>query len=94
MEAIVLKNSNLRLEFGPSSGALIRLVSLKTGWEILSRPHLGLVIANYDEHRDITVKVKLDTSDSVESYRLVDDPQWRSAKQGIDIPPCSAVVVI
>lgn len=55
---------------------------------------LGLVIANYDEHRDITVKVKLDTSDSVESYRLVDDSQWRSAKQGIDIPPCSAVVVI
>jgi hypothetical protein len=27
-------------------------------------------------------------------YRLVDDPVWRAAKEGISIPPQSAVVVI
>lgn len=42
METIILKNKNLRLEFSLSNGALIRLVSLKTGWEILNRSHLGL----------------------------------------------------
>ena len=56
--------------------------------------HPGLVISNYDEYNSAVVKVKLENSYPLEYYRLVDDSQWRSAKWGIKIPPCSAAVVI
>jgi len=56
--------------------------------------HLGLVISNYDEYNSAVIKVKLENSYPLEYYRLVDDSQWRSAKWGIKIPPCSAAVVI
>jgi hypothetical protein len=42
MTPVILENETLRLEFDPTNGALTRLVAVETGWEILSRPHLGL----------------------------------------------------
>lgn len=42
MDTFVLDNGNLRLEFDRSNGALIGLTAVKSGWEILNRPHLGL----------------------------------------------------
>jgi hypothetical protein len=54
----------------------------------------GLVICNYDEHQTVTLSVELDGGDSLSRYRLVDDPQWKPAANGIVLPPQSAVVVI
>jgi hypothetical protein len=54
----------------------------------------GVVIANYDEVKTVTVRVALDNGDRLGRYRLVDDPTWRVAEDGITIPPCSAAVVI
>ncbi len=42
MPPIILKNEALHLEFDSDNGALIKLVAVETGWEILSRPSLGL----------------------------------------------------
>jgi hypothetical protein len=42
MTTFILKNDNLVLEFSRSSGALIGLGAVRTGWKILDRPHLGL----------------------------------------------------
>ena len=42
MSPIILENEALHLEFDPDNGALTKLVAVETGWEILSRPHLGL----------------------------------------------------
>lgn len=39
---IVLENDNLRLTFHPTSGALMGITAVQTGWEILNRPQLGL----------------------------------------------------
>jgi hypothetical protein len=54
----------------------------------------GLVIANYSEKDSVTVQVKLEDDNGLSSYRLVDQPEWKSAKDGIEIPPYSAAVVI
>lgn len=42
MSTITLENENLRLEFDSTYATLIRLTAVKTGWEILNRPSLGL----------------------------------------------------
>ncbi|TVR50942.1 MAG: hypothetical protein EA426_20455 [Spirochaetaceae bacterium] len=42
METYQIENDNLRLEFNRETGALIGLTAVRTGWEILNRPHLGL----------------------------------------------------
>jgi hypothetical protein len=42
MSTIILQNDTLRLTFDRATGALIGLTAVQTGWEILSRPHLGL----------------------------------------------------
>lgn len=42
MNTSVLQNENLRLEFDRSNGALVGLTAVRSGWEILNRPHLGL----------------------------------------------------
>ena len=54
----------------------------------------GVVVANYDENKSVTVQVKLDDGNRLRRYRLVDDPEWRLTEGGITIPPCSAAVVI
>jgi hypothetical protein len=62
-------------------------VSRKTG-------KTGLVICNYDEAQAVTVQAELENGKLLERYRLVDDPEWKDAGQGIVIPACSAAVVI
>src|SRR5689334_19310901 len=42
MPPLILENEALRLEFDSVNGALTKLVAVETGWEILSRAHLGL----------------------------------------------------
>ena len=54
----------------------------------------GLVICNYDETKPITVSATLDSGETLNHYRLVDDPTWHPAAGEIAIPPLSAVVVI
>ena len=54
----------------------------------------SVAIANYDEDVTITAKVTLDDGASLSRYRLVDDPTWQNAGEGVVIPPCSAAVVI
>ena len=54
----------------------------------------GVVVANYDEKQAVTVQVTLDSGQALGRYRLVDDPTWRSAADGIVLPPCSAAVVV
>ncbi len=54
----------------------------------------GVVIANFDEHQTITVQAVLDDGVRLNRYRLVDDGAWHSAEQGIELPPCSAAVLI
>jgi hypothetical protein len=53
-----------------------------------------LVICNYAEHAAITVNASLENGQALERYRLVDALEWKSAQQGIEIPPQSAAVVI
>jgi hypothetical protein len=54
----------------------------------------GLVVANYDERRAVTVDIALDSGQALSRYRLVDEPTWLSVSGGIAIPPMSAAVVI
>ncbi|MGI6707408.1 MAG: DUF6259 domain-containing protein [Clostridia bacterium] len=42
MDTFTLENGNLRLEINPLNGAIVGVTAVKTGWEILNRPHLGL----------------------------------------------------
>ncbi|RPJ38328.1 MAG: hypothetical protein EHM21_17015, partial [Chloroflexi bacterium] len=42
MEPIILQNSNMKMEFSPETGAMTGLTALRTGWQILDRPQLGL----------------------------------------------------
>lgn len=42
MQNFSLENTNLRLTFSGENGSLIQATAVKTVWEILSRPHLGL----------------------------------------------------
>jgi len=62
-------------------------VSRKTG-------KMGVVVVNYDTKKTVTVKVKLAHGQALTRYRLVDDPEWKSARRGIVIPPDSAAVVL
>jgi hypothetical protein len=55
---------------------------------------VGVAIANYDEKNAVTVTIECGNATVVERYRLVDMPEWRSVREGIKIPPSSAVVVI
>ena len=55
----------------------------------------GVVIANYDPDRTITVTVRLDDGTSLARYRLVDDESWRPVVDGrVTAPPRSAAVVL
>jgi hypothetical protein len=54
----------------------------------------GVVIYNYDEHQPVTVHVEAEGHGALGRYRLVDDSEWRSAADGITIPPQSAAVVV
>ncbi len=54
----------------------------------------GVVVANYDEDKTITVRVSADDGSPLTRYRLVDDPAWKSTEDGVVLPPCSAAVVI
>ncbi len=42
MAEFTLQNDTLRLTFDRATGALVGLAAVQTGWEIVSRPHLGL----------------------------------------------------
>ena len=42
----------------------------------------------------VTVQAVLDSGQALNRYRLVDDPEWKPAAQGIVIPPYSAAVVL
>ncbi len=53
----------------------------------------GVVIANYDNKKTITVKATLDNGKRLKKYRLVDDQTWHD-KDEIIIPPESAVIVL
>jgi hypothetical protein len=50
--------------------------------------NITLVIANN------TVEMKQLGGDSLNRYRLVDDPAWKPTTDGILLPPCSAAVVV
>lgn len=54
----------------------------------------GVVVANYDEKRSVTVEIALDDGSRLGRYRLVDDPVWRPTENGITLPSCSAAAVI
>ena len=54
----------------------------------------GLVIANYDEEKPITVQTRLEYGSALNRWRLVDEPEWHPFEGSIQIPACSAVVVI
>lgn len=54
----------------------------------------ALVIVNYDEEQTITVQASIDSGQPLTQYRLVDDPQWKSTRQGITLPPYAAAVVL
>jgi len=57
----------------------------------------GVAVANYDEKQAVTVTLQDLTGLRDLSglrYRLVDDPTWRPAADGIVLPPMSAAVVI
>jgi sugar phosphate isomerase/epimerase len=54
----------------------------------------GVVIANYDEKSNVTVRVGFDNGCCPKRYRLVDNPAWRLSEGGIIIPPSSAAVAI
>jgi len=78
MDIFVLKNNTLKLEYNCQNGALVRLVALKTGWEILNRPQLGLsfrlLVPLSEEKRDNPVY-----GEKQSLSELVVDPSERSA---------------
>ena len=47
----------------------------------------ALAIANYSDDAAITAEAVLDSGQPLTRYRLVDDPTWRPAAEGILIPP-------
>jgi hypothetical protein len=56
--------------------------------------HTGVVIVNYDESAAITAHLTMDSGKALGRYRLVDNPEWHAAAEGIVIPPHSAAVVV
>jgi hypothetical protein len=54
----------------------------------------GVVVANYHETDSIRVEITLDSGETLQRYRLVDDSQWRFTADGIVIPPQSAAAII
>ena len=54
----------------------------------------AVAVANYDESAAKTVEVALESGERLSRYRLVDDPAWRSTRDGVHLPPASAAVVI
>jgi hypothetical protein len=53
----------------------------------------GVVIVNY-ENEEVTVQLKLEQGTNKGRYRLIDNSNWKSTKEGIALPPRSAAVVI
>ena len=54
----------------------------------------GMVICNYDEAKEATVRASVDGGSGPMRYRLVDADEWKTASDGITIPPLSAAVVV
>lgn len=54
----------------------------------------AVVVVNYDEGKTIMAHVKLDGSQSLGRYRLVDDAAWRPTANGVRVPPLSAAIVV
>jgi hypothetical protein len=55
----------------------------------------GIAIANYNETESVTLYLRLDGGDPAEyRWQLIDSQAWRSATDGIEIPPRGAAVVV
>jgi hypothetical protein len=54
----------------------------------------ALVICNYDEDQPVNVSASLVSGQSLQQFRLIDDPTWQPVGEVISIPPASAVVVM
>jgi hypothetical protein len=54
----------------------------------------AVVVCNYDEDRPVTVRVRLDSGQLLNHFRLVGEGEWHALEEEIVIPPCSAVVVV
>lgn len=52
----------------------------------------ALVICNYEDE-PVSLRATLDEG-TLNEYRLVEDPQWKSVRDGIEIPARSAVIVL
>lgn len=78
MTTLMLQNKNMSLEFDQTTGALVRLTALHTGWKILDRPQLGLsfrlLLPLNDERRNNPVYGEKQTLKSLEGA-----PDGRSA---------------
>ncbi|MCL2647917.1 MAG: DUF6259 domain-containing protein [Phycisphaerales bacterium] len=56
---------------------------------------LGLVVANYQNDKPVTLEVTLDNNHQpLERWRLIDDATWHPFSQVITLPPASAAVII
>ncbi len=55
---------------------------------------LGVAIANYNNKKAVSLKIKADNGQSFKKYRLVDGGEWKNASGKIVVPAESAVVVI
>jgi hypothetical protein len=55
---------------------------------------LALAIANYSDDSEVLVSVVMNNGQALQRYRLVDDSTWKSAADGILLPPRSAAVVL
>jgi len=53
----------------------------------------GIIVCNYDNHT-IKVVVSMDDGSTLEKYRLVDNAAWKDVRDGIEIPPQSAALVV
>lgn len=55
----------------------------------------GVAIANYSPDKEAVLSLKIDGQDAAKyKYRLIDDPTWKSAAEGVHIPARGAVVAI
>jgi hypothetical protein len=55
---------------------------------------LGVAVANYNKRGAKIVGVELENGQRLSYYRLVDNPTWQPVENGIELPQCSAAVVL